>query len=573
MAEQVTDLPDPLVGTLVSDRYRILRKLGEGGMGRVYEAQHELIGKRVALKCLNAEFATHPVVVERFKREARAATAVGNEHIVDVTDLGDMSDGAPFIVMEHLNGRELADLIAEGPLTLGRAVRIMDQVCDALAAAHTKGIVHRDLKPENIFLVTRGGNDDFVKVLDFGISKMKEPEETAPSLTRTGMAMGTPQYMSPEQAQGMMSTDHRTDVYALGVILYRMLTGEVPFTAETFPMLIVQIVTTDAPSVLALRPDLPAEVDAIISRALARDVRDRYQSVSELARALAPYNAVEDLPRKAVAVPKTRLSMEGTLPSKRTPKLGEMPARPSNLPTRAGVPEGAAARAGDAAARGDARQASGAGDAGDAGEAAGPGAGTGVTGMELALGARPAWQRPALAGVALLLAGAAGAYALVGRAPEDEPVVHADPVGPGDPPPVQPPETPEAPVVPVEVGQPPEAAPAEVRVRLSVQPAEARIFLDDQEFPNPLDSPRPRSLEPVRVRMEADGFETLERMIVFDSDARMEMTLQPSTRPRSSSGGGGGGGSATPMRTDTSGSAMTATPPPTRMDGFRESFD
>jgi hypothetical protein len=193
--------------------------------------------------------------------------------------------------------------------------------------------------------------------------------------------------------------------------------------------------------------------------------------------------------------------------------------------------------------------------------------------MELALGARPAWQRPALAGVALLLAGAAGAYALVGRAPEDEPVVHADPVGPGDPPPVQPPETPEAPVVPVEVGQPPEAAPAEVRVRLSVQPAEARIFLDDQEFPNPLDSPRPRSLEPVRVRMEADGFETLERMIVFDSDARMEMTLQPSTRPRSSSGGGGGGGSATPMRTDTSGSAMTATPPPTRMDGFRESFD
>ncbi|MCA9536002.1 MAG: serine/threonine protein kinase, partial [Myxococcales bacterium] len=341
MTRQANDLSDPLVGTLVSERYRILRKLGEGGMGRVYEAQHELIGKQVALKCLNAEFATHPIVVERFKREARAATAVGNEHIVDVTDLGDLPDGSPFIVMEHLNGRELADLIEEGPLTLGRAVRIMEQVCDALAAAHAKGIVHRDLKPENIFLVTRGGNEDFVKVLDFGISKMKEPEETAPSLTRTGMAMGTPQYMSPEQAQGMMSTDHRTDVYALGVILYRMLTGEVPFSAETFPMLIVQIVTTDAPSVLALRPDLPTAVDEIIARALARDVRDRFQSVTELARALQPFREVSDAPRKVAVVPKTRLSLEGTLPSKRTPKLGALPERSSNVPTsigRAGAP-------------------------------------------------------------------------------------------------------------------------------------------------------------------------------------------------------------------------------------------
>jgi serine/threonine protein kinase len=181
MALQNIDPPDPLIGTLVSGRYRVVSKLGEGGMGRVYEAQHELIGKRVALKCLNAEYATHPVVVERFKREARAATAVGNEHIVDVTDLGDLPDGSPFIVMEHLEGRELADLINEGPLTLGRAVRILDQVCDALHAAHAKGIVHRDLKPENIFLIPRGGNEDFVKVLDFGISKMREPERPRPA--------------------------------------------------------------------------------------------------------------------------------------------------------------------------------------------------------------------------------------------------------------------------------------------------------------------------------------------------------------------------------------------------------
>jgi len=580
MSAHDSDSDDPLIGTLVSDRYRVLRKLGEGGMGRVYEAQHEGIGKKVALKCLNAEYATHPVVVERFKREARAATAVGNEHIVDVTDLGDLPDGSPFIVMEHLEGRELAALIDQGPLTLGRAVRILDQVCGALAAAHAKGIVHRDLKPENIFLISRGGNADFVKVLDFGISKMREPEETAPSLTRTGMAMGTPQYMSPEQAQGKLSTDHRTDVYALGVILYRMLTGKVPFSAESFPMLIVAIVTQDAPSVLLLRPELPSAMDGIVRRALARDVDERFQSVTELALALAPFRHVEDAPRIAAPVPTTRLSLEGTVPGKPAPKRAALTeARPSAAPTVGGmagaadspaqpsawhegrpsqsvpqavpqaVPQSVSARTATPVSRPVALPE----------PVTSPAAATRME-ADVARGSR--LRLPAvLAGLGL------SAVALVlwlqrPAAPESTP---AD----GTPPTViETPEPSQAPTAVVREPATPEESP-EVRVRIAVQPAGARIFLDDREFPNPLDSPRPRSLDPVRVRMELEGHETLERMIVFDSDARLEMTLQPSSgRPRSSMGG-------------TTGTAHTASPveaammdtPPTPMDGFRDDFE
>ncbi|MBK6811849.1 MAG: protein kinase [Sandaracinaceae bacterium] len=563
MALQNIDPPDPLIGTLVSGRYRVVSKLGEGGMGRVYEAQHELIGKRVALKCLNAEYATHPVVVERFKREARAATAVGNEHIVDVTDLGDLPDGSPFIVMEHLEGRELADLINEGPLTLGRAVRILDQVCDALHAAHAKGIVHRDLKPENIFLIPRGGNEDFVKVLDFGISKMREPEETSPSLTRTGMAMGTPQYMSPEQAQGKMSTDHRTDVYALGGDPLPHAHGEVPFTAESFPMLIVAIVTQDAPSVLLLRPELPGAMDGIVRRALARDVDERFQTVQELALALAPFRHVEEPPRRGVVVPKTRLSLEGTVPGKLAPKRPADPeGRPSAAPTVGGI-----APAGLASASGPNPRTEGAAPVATSDSSHATSRGE-VTGVENAITRGPTWLRPAV--VLSIVLGVVALLFWLRQPVEPVPNPRGDrtPDAVIDAPPVPP--------APDEDAPPPLAAASpEVRVRLSVLPAGARIFLDDREFPNPLDSPRPRSLEPVRVRMELEGYDTIERMIVFDSDARLEITLVPTAgRPQ---GGTTGASTTSSMRI-----GADPTPPPsgtmmeassTPMDGFRDTFD
>jgi serine/threonine protein kinase len=223
---------DPNLGTVLQERYRIVRKLGEGGMGRVYEGEHILIKRRVAIKCLHAQYATDAEVVARFHREALAATSIGNEHIVEVTDMGRFPDGAVYMVLEFLEGRDLGDEIdANGPLAVGRAVRITRQICDALSAAHGKGIIHRDLKPENVYLIRRGRDSDFVKVLDFGISKFRDGTDGAK--TGTGVMIGTPHTMAPEQIEGLKDIDHRLDIYAIGVILYMALIGAPPFQAET----------------------------------------------------------------------------------------------------------------------------------------------------------------------------------------------------------------------------------------------------------------------------------------------------------------------------------------------------
>ncbi|MCA9582785.1 MAG: serine/threonine protein kinase, partial [Myxococcales bacterium] len=291
---------DDKVGLVLQERYRIIRKLGEGGMGSVYEARHELIGKKVAVKTLNPAFAKDPGLVERFRREARAATAAGNAHIIDVTDLGTLPDGSPFLVMEYLEGTEFGDLLArEGALPVGRAVHILSQVCDALGAAHGKGIVHRDLKPENIYLIHLQGDPDFVKVLDFGISKMQEAKEGVKSLTQTGTALGTPHYMSPEQAQGLATTDHRADIYALGVILYYALSGTVPFDADSYAALVLKIFQEVPKPLVELRSDIPPELDALVQRCLAKKPEDRFASVQELERALRPFR---DLTGKATMV-------------------------------------------------------------------------------------------------------------------------------------------------------------------------------------------------------------------------------------------------------------------------------
>lgn len=200
-----TSNSDPLIGALLADRYRVLRKLGEGGMGRVYEAEHVAIRRKVAVKCLHASYASDAVAVERFHREAIAATSIGNEHIIDVLDMGSLPEGAPFMVLEYLDGRDLADLVeSSGPLGIGRAIAIMCQVCEALEASHATGIVHRDLKPENIFRIRRSGGADFVKVLDFGISRFMDGDHRR--MTGTGVMMGTPLFMAPEQMEGTLAS-------------------------------------------------------------------------------------------------------------------------------------------------------------------------------------------------------------------------------------------------------------------------------------------------------------------------------------------------------------------------------
>jgi serine/threonine-protein kinase len=283
---------DPLVGLTIDDRYRIIRRIGEGGMGFVYEAEHTALEKRVALKILRDDFSSRSEVVERFRQEAKSASRIGNAHIVDISDFGEMPNGASYFVMELLAGEDLANALAKEPiLPLARAADVILQCCRALSAAHSKGIVHRDMKPENIFLTERDGRVDFVKIVDFGIAKMSDVETPgAPGrkLTKTGMIFGTPEYMSPEQAAGKADLDHRVDIYALGVIFFEMLAGKVPFVGDTFMGILTQHMFEPIPELGDFNPsyaDNPA-IESFITKALAKAPEDRYESCDEMARAL-----------------------------------------------------------------------------------------------------------------------------------------------------------------------------------------------------------------------------------------------------------------------------------------------
>ncbi len=279
---------DAYIGNTIADRYRVTRKLGEGGMGTVYLAEHIVIEKQVAIKILSEDFARKDDLVQRFMQEARAASKIGHENIIDITDFGETPSGSVFFVMEFLDGHDLAHHIrSDGKMPLERVRRIMNQLCRALGAAHGKGIIHRDLKPENIYLIEREGRPDFVKVLDFGIAKISGFDDSGSRLTRTGMIFGTPEYMSPEQARGDRP-DHRVDIYAAGCILYEMLTGDVPFHAETFMGVLTKHMfePVEPPSRRAPTAQVPADLEAVVMKALAKDRDQRFQSMKEMALAL-----------------------------------------------------------------------------------------------------------------------------------------------------------------------------------------------------------------------------------------------------------------------------------------------
>jgi Protein kinase domain len=282
-----------LIGRVIAERYRVTGLLGEGGMGAVYMAEHLLIGRMVALKRLHPELASDAKAVARFQREARAAAATGHDNIVDILDMGFGEDGAPFLVMEYLKGHSLAETLrSETRLAPTRAAFIVGQVLAGLAAVHGRDIVHRDLKPDNIFLVKRPGRSDHVKVLDFGISKMQRENESM-ALTRTGVTLGTPFYMSPEHARGVKGLDHRVDLYATGVMLYECLTGRVPYRDENYHALLQAILRAEPPPLHSLVPELDAGLAALVHRAIARDPRDRFLTAREMLLALVPYGAVD----------------------------------------------------------------------------------------------------------------------------------------------------------------------------------------------------------------------------------------------------------------------------------------
>jgi eukaryotic-like serine/threonine-protein kinase len=280
---------DALVGLTLADRYKLTRKIGEGGMGAVYEALHVLLSKPVAVKVLRDKYLDRPEVARRLVQEARLASSIRHENIVDITDSGATDDGRTFVVMEHLEGLSLAELIKrDGALPESRVIDIARQAASALGAAHERGIVHRDVKPENLFLVDRNGHD-FVKVLDFGISKTLKRggvvDEESLKLTHTGMVLGTPLYMSPEQARGDEDLDQRIDIWALGVILYETLTAEVPFRATNYLGVIAQVLNQEVTPPRKLRPEMRISeaMERVVQKAMARDRDDRYPSMAALA--------------------------------------------------------------------------------------------------------------------------------------------------------------------------------------------------------------------------------------------------------------------------------------------------
>jgi serine/threonine-protein kinase len=274
---------DALIGTTLAGKYRIDARLNEGGMGSVYKGTHVLMDKTVAIKVLRPSLAADEKIVARFSREARAASRISHPNALSVTDIGE-DNGIVFLVMEFLSGKTLKHIIRdEGPLPLPRIVDITRQVGDALAAAHAQGVVHRDLKSENIMLLDTTSVGDHAKVLDFGIAKINEPDgEFDGGLTAPNLVIGTPQYMSPEQCSQDSEIDSRSDIYSLGVILYEMLVGHVPFSGESATIVMMKHLQEAVPSVLDERNDVPPPIGRVVARAMAKVPGNRYQSVGEL---------------------------------------------------------------------------------------------------------------------------------------------------------------------------------------------------------------------------------------------------------------------------------------------------
>ena len=341
----MTSYPDlPEQGDLIAGKYQVEHLLGEGGVGVVVAAWHVALRQRVAIKLLLPQTMERPDAIARFLREAQAAAAVQSEHVARVLDVGTLENGIPYLVMEHLSGVDLANLLKErGPLPIPEIVDFILQASEAIAEAHALGIIHRDLKPGNLFLTTRPDGSPLVKVLDFGLSKSPTDE----SLTVAGVVMGSPQYMPPEQITSLTNVDPRADIWALGAILYRLLTGRYPFPGSTMAAICVGVLTDVPRPMRAVRPEIPEALDATVLDCLEKDLGRRIQSVADLARRLAPFappSSSPSLERIMRLLPGTAPAPSeedpGSMKTHGTPRPVASPvtASPGELPARMPTP-------------------------------------------------------------------------------------------------------------------------------------------------------------------------------------------------------------------------------------------
>jgi serine/threonine-protein kinase len=456
----------PVIGRTVGN-YVVLEMIGSGGMGAVYLAEHPRIRRKVAIKVLLPELSRNSQVVARFFNEAKAANEIHNDHIIDIIDFGEMADdGSSYIIMEFLDGTPLSGALKQaGKLPLARALHIVRGIARALSAAHARGIVHRDLKPDNVFLITRGEDRDFVKVLDFGIAKLTQQDSTPELKTQTGALMGTPLYMAPEQCRGL-AIDTRADIYALGVMLHQMLAGKVPFEAEGLGELLLHHMTKEAAPLRTLEPSVPAHVEAAVLRALAKEPDQRFQRVEEMMVALgdSASGAFSTRPEPATA------SRTSSSPSSFTDTIGAAAGQREHK-TQPGAARSRAAL---------------------------------------------------LVGGALVIAAGAAAVVLT-RHPPSAPTTHEVPAASA--PPVAAPVA--APTPPVTAPAPPvAAAPATSHVRIHATPAAATVLLDDAPVGNPFDGEFPRSSVRHRLEVRAPGFRSDSRWLTFESDAELSVALE-----------------------------------------------
>ena len=333
------DFPYPAPGEIIDGKYRCERLIGVGGMGAVVQATHLLRKAPVALKFMNPYIATRGSYVERFINEAVAASRIDSEHVVKIFDVGQLPDGTPYLVMEYLEGLDLAAVLeqdgAPGLTSIPRSMHFAVQVLRGLQMAHDAGIIHRDMKPSNCFVVDKEGDPDFVKLLDFGISKLQQPDDV--KLTQTNSLLGTPLYMAPEQARSAKLADHRSDLYAVGVILYELLTGTPPFDShESFTELLLKIATAEPVPLTDLRPDVPPELASNIRRAFARNPDERYQSAFELSEALAPW--CDERSRAVLDAARRRAARETGLPATMVSPGQVPPGAPPTMPAASGWP-------------------------------------------------------------------------------------------------------------------------------------------------------------------------------------------------------------------------------------------